>query len=136
MDAALGRAPQLGITGTHHPTPDGTCIRDYIHVSDLVEAHIVALGQLSNPPRLYNVGTGRGVSVREFVNACLRVTGRNLTIVEQAEARPGDYPEMWADVSKIRDELGWRAQYTDVEVGLGHAWRWHSTHPGGYGSRR
>lgn len=80
--------------GTQHPTPDGTCVRDYIHVADLVAAHALGLQHLANPPELFNVATGRGVSVREFVDACRAATGVDIHVSEQAEARPGDYAEV------------------------------------------
>ncbi len=80
LDAALGVIPHLTIRGTKHPTPDGTCVRDYIHVSDLVAAHVVGMGRTANPPALYNVGTGRGVSVRQFVDACRLVTGMDIKV--------------------------------------------------------
>lgn len=80
--------------GTHHPTRDGTSIRDFIHVTDLVDAHVRGVSHLANPPEIYNIGTGRGVSVREFVDACRAVTGEHITVREQAEARPGDYAEV------------------------------------------
>lgn len=132
LDAALGVTPHLTITGTTHPTHDGTAVRDYIHVWDLVKAHVLAMSHASNPPALFNVGTGKGVSVREFVAACKKVTGAAISVVEQADPRPGDYAEVWADVSKIEKELGWRANITSVEEGLAHAWSWRRTHPEGY----
>jgi UDP-arabinose 4-epimerase len=82
------------LPGTKHPTRDGTCIRDFVHVMDLVEAHVLSLAFLSNPPETYNVGTGRGVSVKEFIEACRRATGKILSVVEEPEARPGDYAEV------------------------------------------
>ncbi|KAG2428196.1 hypothetical protein HXX76_011876 [Chlamydomonas incerta] len=132
MDAALGLVPSLTVKGTKHPTKDGTCVRDYIHVMDLISAHVAGMGRLANPPPLYNIGTGRGVSVKEFVDACKKVTGRNIQVIYQEEARPGDYAEVWSDVAKINNELGWRANYTDIEEGLRHAWNWRLEHPDGY----
>ncbi|KAG2451063.1 hypothetical protein HYH02_004331 [Chlamydomonas schloesseri] len=132
MDAALGMVPSLTVKGTKHPTKDGTCVRDYIHVMDLISAHVAGMGHLANPPPLYNIGTGRGVSVKEFVDACKKVTGRDIQVIYQEEARPGDYAEVWSDVSKINNELGWRANYTDIEEGLRHAWNWRLLHPDGY----
>ena len=113
FDAALGNIPELVVMGTDFPTRDGTCIRDYVHAADLVDAHLAVLGHVANPPVLYNVGTGKGVTVREFVDACKRVTGVDVTVREQRESRPGDYAEVYADVSKIREELGWEARYVD-----------------------
>ncbi|GAX82572.1 hypothetical protein CEUSTIGMA_g9998.t1 [Chlamydomonas eustigma] len=132
LDAATGQLPSLTVIGTKHPTSDGTCIRDYIHVTDLVAAHVTAMHAVANPPALYNVGTGQGLSVRQFVTACKKVTGVDIKVVEQAESRPGDYPEMWADPSKIKRELGWKPLYVDVELGLAHAWAWRKSHPSGY----
>ncbi|EFJ51669.1 hypothetical protein VOLCADRAFT_87343 [Volvox carteri f. nagariensis] len=132
MDAALGLVGHLTVKGTRHPTEDGTCVRDYIHVMDLISAHEVAMRHLANPPPLYNIGTGKGVSVKQFVEACRRVTQRDITVVYQEEARPGDYAAVWSDVSKINRELGWRANYTDIEEGLRHAWQWRVKHPHGY----
>ena len=83
MDAALGLTDKLTVMGTTHPTRDGSCVRDFIHVVDLVDAHIKLMGRLSNPPVLFNVGTGKGVSVKEIVAACLKVTGKNITVVMQ-----------------------------------------------------
>lgn len=132
FDAALGNIEELTIMGTNFPTPDGTCIRDYIHVSDLVNAHLAAKKALSNPPALFNIGTGKGISVKEFVEACKRVTGKPIKVKEQREARPGDYAAVYADPKKINTELGWYAQYTDVEESLRHAWDWRKAHPHGY----
>jgi len=132
MDAALGLTDKLTVMGTTHPTRDGSCIRDFIHVVDLVDAHIKLMGRLSNPPVLFNVGTGKGVSVKEIVAACLKVTGKNITVVMQEEARPGDAAEVWADPTMVQQWLGWKAQYTDVTEGLQHAWDWRKNHPNGY----
>jgi UDP-arabinose 4-epimerase len=119
--------------GTNHDTRDGTCVRDFIHVTDLIDAHILAMEKATaNPPSLYNVGTGRGVSVKEFVDACKKVTKVPIKVVEQKEARPGDYAEVYANVDKIEEELGWKARYVDLEESLGHAWKWRKKHPSGY----
>lgn len=124
FDAALGIINKLTVMGTKHPTRDGTTIRDFIHVVDLVDAHIAVAEKkkYENPPSLYNVGTGRGVSMREFVEACKRVTKKDINITYRAEPRPGDYAEVYANVDKIQHELGWKAKYTDLETSLGHAW--------------
>jgi UDP-arabinose 4-epimerase len=127
-DAALGLIPELTIMGTDFPTKDGTCVRDYVHVTDLVDAHIAVIPALANPPVLYNVGTGRGVTVREFVNACLKVTGAPIKVREQKAARAGDYAEVFADVSKIKNDLNWSASFTDLEASMRHAWRWRQQH--------
>eukprot|EP01061_Rhynchopus_euleeides_P042404 TRINITY_DN739_c1_g1_i1.p1 TRINITY_DN739_c1_g1~~TRINITY_DN739_c1_g1_i1.p1 ORF type:complete len:440 (+),score=136.26 TRINITY_DN739_c1_g1_i1:132-1451(+) len=123
LDAAAGVVPEVRVFGTGHPTPDGTAIRDYIHVTDLVDAHIAVSEKLANPPVLYNVGTGTGVSVRALIAACRRVTSTNFKVSEHA-ARPGDSPKIYADNSKIVRELGWRPRFTRIEEGLGHCWQW------------
>jgi UDP-arabinose 4-epimerase len=133
FDAALGSIEHLLVMGTNHDTRDGTCVRDFIHVTDLIDAHILAMEKATaNPPSLYNVGTGRGVSVKEFVDACKKVTKVPIKVVEQKEARPGDYAEVYANVDKIEEELGWKARYVDLEESLGHAWKWRKKHPSGY----
>lgn len=125
FDAAMKKADKLTLTGTTHQTRDGTTIRDFIHVVDLVDAHIAIAERqkLSNPPSLYNVGTGKGVSMREFVEACKAVTGEEIHIIYQEEPRPGDYAEVYANVDKIRREVGWEAKYTNLEESLSHAWK-------------
>lgn len=127
-DAALGLVPALTIMGTSFPTVDGTCVRDYVHVTDLVDAHVAVIDGLSNPPALFNVGTGKGVSVRQFVDACIKVTGADITVKVQKQARPGDYAEVYANVSKIKEVLNWTAKYTDLEESMRHAWSWRSKH--------
>ena len=132
MDAALGITESLTVMGTNHPTRDGSCVRDFIHVVDLVRAHVMLMSKLQNPPVLFNVGTGKGVSVKEIVGACKEVTGRNITIIMQEKARPGDAAEVWADPTAVKEYLGWKARYTDVKEGLSHAWEWRRKHPNGY----
>lgn len=136
MDAALGLVESLTVKGTKHPTKDGTCVRDYIHVMDLIGAHVAGMSHLANPPPLYNIGTGKGVSVKEFVDACKKVTGKEINVIFQEESRPGDYAEVWSDVAKINNELTWKANFTNVEDGLSHAWAWRQTHPNGYVDKR
>lgn len=134
FDAALGNIDQLTVMGTNFPTHDGTCVRDYIHVTDLVDAHITVTSVLANPPVLYNVGTGKGSSVKEFVDTCREVTGANIKVVMQKEARPGDYAEVYADPAKIQNELNWTARYTDLKEGMATAWKWRQKNPHGYDS--
>lgn len=124
FDAALGNIDQLTIMGTKHPTRDGTSVRDFIHVVDLVDAHIVVMekGKWENPPSLYNVGTGYGVSMQEFVNSCKEVTSQNINVFYREAPRPGDYAEVYANVDKIHRELGWSAKYTNLSESLSHAW--------------
>ncbi len=132
LQAALGRREKLTIFGDDYPTPDGTCIRDYIHVDDLCAAHLVAMEALE-PGRLqaYNLGIGRGYSVREVFDAARRVTGRDIPF-EIGPRRPGDPAVLFADSQKIQRELGWRPTYLDIESIVETAWNWFKTHPDGY----
>ncbi|XP_043698612.1 probable UDP-arabinose 4-epimerase 2 [Telopea speciosissima] len=134
FDAALGVIPGLKVKGTDYKTPDGTCIRDYIDVTDLVDAHVKALAK-ATPAKvgIYNVGTGKGRSVNEFVDACKKATGVDIK-VEFLSRRPGDYAEVYSDPSKIYLELNWTAQYTDLKESLQIAWKWQQKHQNGYGS--
>ncbi|KAK1420328.1 hypothetical protein QVD17_21839 [Tagetes erecta] len=134
FDAARGITKGLKVRGTDYKTTDGTCIRDYIDVTDLVDAHVKAL-QKAQPGEvgIYNVGTGRGRSVREFVEACKKATGVSID-VEYLPRRPGDYAEVYSDPSKILRELNWSAKYTDLEKSLQVAWKWQKLHHNGYGS--
>ena len=132
FDAALGRRPALAIFGTDFPTTDGTCVRDYIHVSDLVSAHIAALKhQTTDGVNLFNVGVGKGYSVKEFVDACLAVTKADIK-VEYGARRAGDYAEVFSNPAKIQAALGWKAVHTDLVEGLATAWRWREKNPDGY----
>jgi UDP-arabinose 4-epimerase len=134
FDAALGIIPGLKVRGTDYPTADGTCIRDYIDVTDLVDAHVKALDK-AQPGKvgIYNVGTGHGRSVKEFVEACKSATGASIK-VSFLTRRPGDYAEVYSDPSKIHDELNWTARYIDLRESLSTAWKWQKAHPNGYGS--
>jgi UDP-glucose 4-epimerase len=131
--ALHGDADPLEIYGTDYPTPDGTCIRDYIHVEDLARAHLLALQYLSDggPSTCFNLGNGRGYSVREVVGAVERVVGRSVPIVE-GPRRPGDPPILVASSERIRRTLGWAPEYPEIERIVETAYRWHSTHPSGY----
>jgi UDP-glucose 4-epimerase len=132
IQAALGQRPHVGIFGTDYATPDGTCIRDYVHVEDLIDAHVLAMSKLKAGDGLsYNVGIGRGYSVREIIETARRVTGRDFKVVEQPR-RPGDPPAAYADPTKIRRELGWQAKVTDLGEIIGSAWKWMSKNPRGY----
>lgn len=134
LQAALGLRDHVGLFGTDYPTPDGTCIRDYVHVTDLAEAHILAMQHLKpGQDAAYNVGIGKGYSVRELIHAAERVTGRRITVREQPR-RAGDVPKVFANPAKIQTELGWRAKITDLDEIVGTAWRWFSAHPKGYAS--
>ncbi len=134
LQAAAGERNSISIFGTDYPTPDGTCIRDYIHVSDLAQAHLLALYALAEQDCLiYNLGNGKGFSVREVIEAARRVTGAEIPAVE-AVRRPGDPAVLVASSEKIRRELGWIPQYTDLESIIRSAWEWMQQHPAGYAS--
>ncbi|CAN7091403.1 putative UDP-arabinose 4-epimerase 4 isoform X1 [Brassica rapa] len=134
FDAARGFIPGLQVKGTDYKTSDGTCIRDYIDVTDLVDAHVKAL-QKAQPRKvgIYNVGTGKGRSVKEFVEACKKATGAEIK-VDFLPRRPGDYAEVYSDPTKILRDLNWTAQYTNLQNSLQVAWRWQKIHPHGYAS--
>jgi len=133
LQVALGKRSQVRIFGTDYPTPDGTCIRDYVHVDDLAAAHTLALEAIE-PGRFqaYNVGTGRGTSVLQVIETARRVTGHPIP-AEPADRRAGDPPALYADPTRLMNDLGWQPRFTDIERIIETAWRWHSTHPDGYG---
>ncbi len=132
LKVALGQEPAAVIYGTDYPTPDGTCIRDYIHIADLVSAHLLALEALDGHDQLtYNLGNGNGYSVREVIDCARQVTGHPLPVIE-APRRAGDPARLVASSGKIRAELGWKPQYEDMKDVLASAWEWHHTHPEGY----
>ena len=133
FQAAQGKIANVTVFGTDYPTPDGTCVRDYVHVDDLARAHVLALGKIEPGAKLaYNVGIGRGYSVREVIATAEEVSGLKVP-VKEGPRRPGDPPALVADASKIRRELGWSAKYTDLKAILETAWRWHKAHPNGFG---
>jgi UDP-glucose 4-epimerase len=133
--AALGRRPHIEVFGTDYPTPDGTCIRDYIHVDDLAEAHLLALEKLEAGLGMhYNLGIGRGYSVREVIRTVEEVTGKKVP-VKEGPRRPGDPPELVASSQKIQQELGWKPRYTELRPIVETAWQWHSKNPKGYRDR-
>jgi UDP-glucose-4-epimerase GalE len=135
LQVALGKRPHVEIFGTDYPTPDGTCIRDYIHVDDLASAHILAVDKLSPGASLaFNIGTGRGYSVREVIETAREVTGKPIA-VKESPRRPGDPPMLVADAGKIQRELGWEPRYTELRRIIETAWNWHRNHPNGYGDR-
>jgi UDP-arabinose 4-epimerase len=127
LATALGRRPQIDIYGTDYPTPDGSAVRDYIHVQDLAEAHVAALGHLldGGASLALNLGTGAGHSVREVIAAAERVTGRRIARREMAR-RAGDPPVLVADVARARASLGWQARMSGLDSILGTAWAWHN----------
>jgi UDP-glucose 4-epimerase len=130
LKVALGEKPAVEIFGTDYETPDGTCIRDYIHIIDLAQAHILALG--ASKSEFYNLGTGGGSSVREVIDACRKVTGSKIDIVEKPR-RPGDPPRLIASSEKIERELGWKPQFQSLDAIIESAWKWHQKFPRGYG---
>lgn len=134
FDAARGIIPGLKVRGTDYKTQDGTCIRDYIDVTDLVDAHVKAL-EKAKPGHvgIYNVGTGKGRSVNEFVDACKKATGVPIK-VDFLPRRPGDYAEVFSDPTKIKNELNWTAKHTNLQESLQVAWRWQKAHLDGYSS--
>jgi UDP-glucose 4-epimerase len=133
LQVALGQREKITIFGDDYPTPDGTCIRDYVHVDDLAAAHLAALDRLDDGVAMkLNLGTGRGTSVREVIDACRRVTGHAIP-EETGKRRPGDPPELVADATLAREQLGWTPKYAQIEPIVETAWRWHRDHPRGYG---
>jgi len=133
LDAARGGAP-LDVFGEDYPTPDGTCLRDYVHVTDLADAHVRALRYLEGggASATYNVGTERPSSVREVIAAVEQVTGRTVAW-RSAPRRPGDPAVLYAAAGKIRTELGWHPRRADLTTIVADAWNWHAKHPGGFG---
>src|SRR3989440_398355 len=129
LKVALGEKPAVEIFGTDYETPDGTCIRDYIHIIDLARAHILALN--SDKSDFYNLGTGGGASVREVIDSCRKITGRKIDIVEKPR-RPGDPPRLIASSEKIKRELGWKPQFQSLDAIIESAWKWHQKFPRGY----
>ena len=129
LKVALGQRDHVDIYGTDYETPDGTCIRDYIHIVDLAQAHILALGVAQSA--FYNLGTGGGTSVREVIAACEKVTGKKIPVIEKPR-RPGDPPRLIAGSAKIKSELGWTPKYESIEKIVESAWAWHIKHPKGY----
>lgn len=133
IDAAVGRRETISIFGTDYPTPDGTCLRDYVHVDDLSRAHIAVFEQLETPGAslFYNLGTGQPTSVREVITAVESITGLKVPIVE-GDRRAGDPPTLYADASKAQKELGWEIKYPTIHSIVETAWGWHKNHPNGY----
>lgn len=132
LQVALGQAEYASIFGTDYPTPDGTAIRDYIHIADLVSAHILTVEALAERDKLiYNVGSGHGYSVREVIDTASAVVGRPIPVREMPR-RPGDSARLVASSEKIRRELGWQPRHDNLREIIGSAWEWHRTHPRGY----
>jgi UDP-glucose 4-epimerase len=130
--AAMDKAEAIKIYGTDYPTKDGTCIRDYIHIEDLCKAHLLAIEKLDKETELtYNLGNGKGYSVREVIDTVKKVSGKNFKVIE-TNRRPGDPPALVCDSTKAKNELGWQPKWTNLEKIVESAWKWHSKHPDGY----
>jgi UDP-glucose 4-epimerase len=129
LKCALGQKEYVSIFGTDYETPDGTCIRDYIHIIDLAQAHMLALNRDTSAQ--YNLGTGGGTSVREVIAACQKVSGKPVTVREEPR-RPGDPARLIASSDKIRSELGWNPRFQQIKTIIESAWKWHLAHPQGY----
>jgi UDP-glucose 4-epimerase len=135
LQVALGLRPQLQLFGTDYPTPDGTNVRDYIHVEDLADAHILAMEKLTTGQSMFlNLGTGRGFSNREIIATAEKVTGKKIP-VKEGPRRPGDAIALYADPSLARKLIGWEAKHKDPETIIRSAWNWHSKHPKGYAGK-
>jgi UDP-glucose 4-epimerase len=137
IEVAIGRRPQLELFGTDYPTPDGTCLRDYVHVDDLSRAHIAVFDKLATPGTqlFYNLGTGTPTSNRAVIRAVEKAVGKPVKVVERPR-RPGDPPALFADSTKARRELGWKIKFPDIDSIVATAWKWHASHPNGYGDRK
>ncbi len=133
LQTALGARDHLELYGTDYPTPDGTCVRDYIHVADLSQAHLLALKALAagGNSAIYNLGNGQGYSNKEVIETARRVTGKEIRVLD-GPRRPGDPAVLVASSAKIKAELGWNPKYPDLEQIIATAWRWHQSHPQGY----
>lgn len=131
LQTALGKRDSISIFGTDYPTPDGTCIRDYIHVTDLADAHVLGLKYLLNggETAIFNLGNGNGFSVREVIDVARQVTGKEIPAVE-CDRRPGDPPALVGSSEKARSILGWQPQYADLPTIIRHAWDWHQKRHG------
>jgi UDP-glucose 4-epimerase len=132
LRVALGQREAVNIYGSDYPTPDGTCIRDYIHVADLIDAHLLALGGLSEGDRLiYNLGNGEGYSVREVIETARRITGHPIP-ARETDRRPGDASRLVASSQLVRHDLGWQPRFPDLSEIIASAWEWHRANPDGY----
>ena len=135
LEVVLGKREKILLFGEDYPTPDGTCIRDYVHTSDLASAHLLAIA--ATTPRtaeVYNIGTGQGQSVKQIHAACERVTGRKIPF-EVVARRPGDAPALVAEPNKLKSQLGWKPKYSDIDTVIETAWQWHQRYPNGYAGK-
>lgn len=137
IDVAIGKRPHLQLFGTDYPTPDGTCLRDYVHVDDLSRAHIAVFDKLAQPGQqlFYNLGTGTPTSNRAVIRAVEKIVGKPVKVIESPR-RAGDPPALYADSKKAQTELGWKVKYPDIESIVATAWKWHQARPNGYGDRK
>jgi len=132
IQAALGKRSAIEIYGTDYPTPDGTCIRDYIHIEDLCRAHLLALAKLDDEKELiYNLGNGKGYSVRQVIETVKKVSGKDFEVMESGR-RLGDAPVLTSDATKAKEELGWKPELPELKKIIATAWQWHNSHPDGY----
>jgi UDP-glucose 4-epimerase len=129
LKVALDQKPYVEIYGTDYPTPDGTCVRDFIHILDLAQGHLLALQ--SEKSDVFNLGSGQGYSVREVIEVARQVTGHAIPVQEKPR-RPGDLPRLVADSAKIRRVLGWNPRFDSLQPIMASAWAWHQAHPAGY----
>ena len=135
LQVALGQRRELSIFGNDYPTPDGTCIRDYVHVDDLASAHERALNAVRpGCISVYNIGTGTGSSVLEVIQACQEITGRTIA-TRMAPRREGDPPALVACPDRLQSTLGWTPRYVNIRETIESAWRWHQSHPQGYDTK-
>ena len=130
LKVPLGQKPHVEVFGTDYPTPDGTCVRDYIHIIDLAQAHRLALDVKQSD--VFNLGSGDGYSVQQVIAAARKVTGHAIPVIEKPR-RPGDPPKLVGDSTKIRKQLGWKPRFDSIEAIVDSAWQWHKAHPKGYG---
>lgn len=135
LQVALGQRERVVIYGDDYDTPDGTCVRDYVHILDLAQAHLLALDALEEKSRTYNLGNGEGFSVKQVIETARRVTGHPIP-AEVGPRRPGDPATLVAGSRKIREELGWEPRFSSLEAIVKSAWEWHQTHPEGYAGMR
>lgn len=130
LQAALGQRENISLFGTNYPTKDGTCVRDYVHVVDLAEAHLLALEKLGEESKIYNIGTGQGYSVKEVIDIVKKITGKDFLVVKSGR-RAGDPPFLVANSDKIKKELGWQPQHGIKDI-IKSAWEWHRNNPAGF----
>lgn len=134
LEVPLGKRDKIMVFGQDYPTADGTCIRDYVHIHDLASAHLLAIEATDETTaEVFNIGTGNGNSVMEIIKACEKVTGQTIPY-EVTERRPGDPPRLVAEPTKLKTQLGWEPQYTNIEDTIATAWAWHKKFPNGYGN--